>query len=64
MLCLSRKVGERIRIGPDIEVVIIQVRDGRVKIGIEALESGKHVIVETRRCQGRIDQHLWRNSPV
>ena len=39
MLCLNRKTGERIRIGPDIEVCIVQVREGRVIVGIEAPEN-------------------------
>lgn len=33
MLVLSRKKGERIRIGKDIEVVVLEVRGNRVKLG-------------------------------
>ena len=36
MLCLSRKAGERIRIGKNINLCVVRVRDGRVTIGIEA----------------------------
>ena len=36
MLVLSRKHGETIRIGTDIEIVVTQVGSGRVKIGIVA----------------------------
>lgn len=36
MLVLSRKPGERIRIGPDIEVVIVEVRGPQVRIGVQA----------------------------
>ena len=33
MLVLSRKEGERILIGPDIELTIVDVSSGRVKLG-------------------------------
>ena len=36
MLCLMRKVGERICIGEKITLCIVRVRDGRVTVGIEA----------------------------
>ena len=36
MLVLTRKVDERIQIGDDITVVILQVQSHRVKLGIEA----------------------------
>lgn len=37
MLVLSRKVGESILIGKDIEVKVLSIdADGRVKIGIDA----------------------------
>jgi carbon storage regulator len=35
MLVLSRKPGERILIGPHIELTIVHVRGGRVKLGFE-----------------------------
>jgi len=34
MLVLSRKQGEKIRIGSEIEVVVLEVRGNRVKLGI------------------------------
>jgi carbon storage regulator len=34
MLVLSRKVGERILIGPEIEVTVLDIQKGRVKLGI------------------------------
>jgi carbon storage regulator len=37
MLCLTRKIGERIRIGDDIWVAVIKKRsDGKLTIGVEA----------------------------
>jgi len=33
MLVLSRKMGERISIGPEIEVKVLGIRKGRVKLG-------------------------------
>lgn len=36
MLVLRRKVGERIIIGPGIEIAIVDVRGRKVRIGIEA----------------------------
>ncbi len=36
MLVLSRKPGERIVIGAGIEIAIVEVRGGRVRIGVEA----------------------------
>jgi carbon storage regulator len=36
MLILSRKKSETIKIGPNIQVTVLSVGNGRVKIGIEA----------------------------
>ena len=36
MLTLTRRAGQRIRIGDDIIVVVREVRGGHVKIGIQA----------------------------
>ena len=36
MLVLTRKLNERIRIGEDIEIVVVALTGNRVKIGIEA----------------------------
>ncbi|MFQ5736259.1 MAG: carbon storage regulator CsrA [Thermodesulfobacteriota bacterium] len=36
MLVLTRKSGEAIRIGDEIRVVVVEVKDNHVKIGIEA----------------------------
>jgi carbon storage regulator len=39
MLILNRKLGESIIIDDKIEVTILEVQDGRVKLGIEAPKS-------------------------
>ncbi|WP_447977046.1 carbon storage regulator CsrA [Candidatus Nitrospira bockiana] len=36
MLVLSRKSGEGITIGPDIRVVVVEIKGGQVRLGIEA----------------------------
>ena len=36
MLVLARKKGEVIRIGDDVEIVIVELREDRVKLGIIA----------------------------
>ena len=36
MLVLSRKENQSIFIGEDIEVTILEIKDGNIKIGIEA----------------------------
>lgn len=38
MLVLSRKIGERLHVGPDVVIVISRVAGNRVTIGIEAPE--------------------------
>jgi carbon storage regulator len=39
MLVLSRKVGEKIYIGNDISITVVEVQGNRVKVGIEAPEN-------------------------
>lgn len=36
MLVLSRKTGERVKIGEDIEVIVQEIRSGRVKLAFQA----------------------------
>ncbi len=38
MLVLSRKIGERIFIEHGIEISVVEVRGGKVRIGVEAPE--------------------------
>lgn len=41
MLILSRKINEKIMIGDDISLTIIEIRGDQVKIGVEAPKSVK-----------------------
>ena len=36
MLVLTRRGGERVRIGPDIELVVLEVRGREVRLGVTA----------------------------
>jgi len=36
MLILTRKTGQRIRVGQDIEIVVVRMKGDRVRLGIEA----------------------------
>lgn len=64
MLVLSRRVGERIQIGDQIEVTVVRIGSGVVRIGVEAPDemvvmrpeiraSGRHVERRRRVAQPR-----------
>lgn len=36
MLILTRRIGETIRIGEDIEITVLDIKDGQVRIGTAA----------------------------
>ncbi len=36
MLVLTRKIGERVLIGPDVEIAVVQVRSNSVRLGVTA----------------------------
>ena len=36
MLVLTRKLGEGITIGPNIRVIVLEMRGGQVRLGVEA----------------------------
>lgn len=50
MLILSRKIGQSIMIGEDVEVTITAVNHGQVKVGISA---PKHVSVDREEVRYR-----------
>lgn len=39
MLVLSRRAGQRIRVGEDIVITVLEVEGGRVRVGIDAPRS-------------------------
>jgi len=41
MLILSRKIGEKVMIGDDISVSVIEIRGDQVRIGVDAPKSVK-----------------------
>jgi carbon storage regulator len=51
MLVLSRKLGERVLVGEDIEVVVLEVEGDRVKLGFTA---PRYVPI----CRAEIHQEL------
>jgi len=52
MLVLSRKAGERIRIGDDVTLTVISVKGKRVRLGIEA----------PQHCRIVRDEMLWNEE--
>jgi carbon storage regulator len=57
MLVLSRKIGETIRIGDGLDLVVLDVHRGRVKLGFAgprdiAIRRGEHIPPETVAEQG------------
>lgn len=59
MLVLSRKRDQCIVIGPDITIVIVDIRGDRVVVGIEA---PKDVAVHRQEIQARIDAAAERTE--
>ena len=56
MLVLSRKIGEGIQIGDGIEVAILSVRNGRVRLGLAAPQA-----VTIRRSE--LDRPIAADGP-
>jgi len=53
MLVLTRKVGESIRIGDDIEVIVTSIEQNKVKIGIR---SPRHIPVYREELYQKIQE--------
>lgn len=51
MLVLSRKLNEIIDIGPDISIEVVDIRDDKVRIGIQAPQ---HVVINRREITNRM----------
>lgn len=52
MLILTRRTGETLKIGPDVEVTVMAVHGSQVRIGIKA---PKDVRVDRSEIRDRID---------
>ena len=61
MLILTRKLGERITIGDDIVISLIEIKGSQVKLGIEAPKS---VIIHRQEVYERIKEENLRSSEV
>lgn len=61
MLVLTRRVGEGITIGPDVRVVVVEVRNGHVRLGVEAPRS---VEVHRDEVRARIIQENRQAAAV
>jgi len=59
MLVLSRKTGERIMIGDNIEVTIVEVRGDRVKLGFSG---PPEVAIHREEIYRKIELEAWRES--
>jgi len=68
MLIITRKIGESLIIGEDIEITISKIQDGNVKIGIQApknvsilrKELYEQVINENKEAQ-KVDINMLKN---
>ncbi|PIQ28734.1 carbon storage regulator [bacterium (Candidatus Blackallbacteria) CG17_big_fil_post_rev_8_21_14_2_50_48_46] len=59
MLVLSRKINESIIIGDSVEVIVLEVRDGHVKLGIKA---PREVSIHREEVYAEIRQENTRAS--
>jgi carbon storage regulator len=59
MLILTRKLGENIRIGDKVKIIILEIKGGQVKLGIEA---PPHVAVHREEIYERIQEENRRAS--
>lgn len=51
-LVLSRKIGEIIDIGPDVSVVVVEIRGDKVRLGVEA---PREIVVHRREVTRAIE---------
>lgn len=55
MLVLSRKVSEQIVVGGGITITVVALRDGKVRLGIEAPQN---VSIHRKEVQDKIDKEM------
>ena len=61
MLILTRKLGEKINIGDDITVTLIEIKGAQVKLGIEA---PKNVEIHRQEIYERIREENLSSSDI
>ena len=61
MLILTRKLGECIRIGDDINITLLEIKGSHVKIGIEA---PKNISIHRQEIYDRIREENLESSDV
>ena len=61
MLILTRKLGEKIAIGDDITITLIEIKGTQVKLGIEA---PKHIEIHRQEVYERIRQENVSSSDI
>jgi carbon storage regulator len=61
MLILTRKLGEKIAIGDDITITLIEIKGTQVKLGIEA---PKHIEIHRQEVYERIRQENLSSSDI
>ena len=61
MLILTRKLGEKITIGDDITITLVEIKGMQVKLGIEA---PKHIEIHRQEVYERIRQENVSSSDI
>ncbi len=61
MLILTRKLGERIAIGDDVTITLLEIKGSHVKLGIEAPKS---ISIHRQEIYERIREENLRSSEV
>lgn len=62
MLVLSRKSGEQLRIGDDITITVLEIKKGRMRIGIEAPRERRVLRAELDCVSGKGDSPQFRSA--
>ncbi len=61
MLILTRKLGERIAIGDEVTITLLEIKGSQVKLGIEAPKS---ISIHRQEVYERIREENLRSSEV
>ena len=61
MLILTRKLGEKINIGDDITITLVEIKGAQVKLGIEA---PKHIKIHRQEIYERIREENLSSSDI